>query len=56
MAYLDYNRKEIGLTEFFTPTGDADKDLITFRDFYASKCGFNSELAAPIVFWSPPKG
>jgi 1-acyl-sn-glycerol-3-phosphate acyltransferase len=56
MAYLDYKRKEVGLTEFFYPTGDEEKDLITFRDFYASKSGFKSDLAAPIVFWTPPKG
>ncbi len=55
MAYIDYKRKEVGVTEFFNPTGDEEKDLMRFRDFYSNKCGFSSDLAAPIVFWTPPK-
>lgn len=53
MAYLDYQKKEIGLTEFFIPTGNENVDLEILRAFYADKVAFNPQNAAPIQFWSP---
>jgi hypothetical protein len=55
MAYLDYKNKEIGLIDFFTPSGDADKDLIFFKEFYKDKLGNHPENAAPIEFLNSPK-
>ena len=39
MAYIDYEKKEIGLTELFTPTGDQEKDFDFIRNFYKDKTG-----------------
>jgi 1-acyl-sn-glycerol-3-phosphate acyltransferase len=55
MAYLDYKNKDIGLTDFFTPSGDVEKDLIFFREFYKDKIGCRPENAAPIEFSNSPK-
>lgn len=55
MAYLDYKKKEIGLTDFFTPSGDVEKDLIFFREFYKDKVGYHPENAALIEFSNSPK-
>lgn len=55
LAYLDYRKKEVGLSTFFTPSGDADKDLIFLRDFYEDKIGCHPHHASPIQFWTPPK-
>ena len=55
MAYLDYKNKEIGLTDFFSPSGDVDKDLIFFREFYKDKIGCHPENAAPIEFLNSSK-
>lgn len=55
MAYLDYKNKDIGLTDFFTPSGDVEKDLIFFREFYKDKIGCRPENAAPIEFSNSSK-
>lgn len=34
LAYLDYKKKEMGITEIFYPTGDMDADLKYIRAFY----------------------
>lgn len=35
LAYLDYAKKEAGITKVFYPTGDEKKDLAEIKDFYA---------------------
>ena len=39
LAYLDYKKKEIGLTENFYPTGDEQTDLKKIKEFYRNKNG-----------------
>lgn len=34
LAYIDYKKKEMGITEVFIPTGDEKGDLEKIQDFY----------------------
>ena len=34
LAYFDYKKKEMGMTEIFIPTGDEKADLKYIRNFY----------------------
>jgi 1-acyl-sn-glycerol-3-phosphate acyltransferase len=54
VAYIDYKNKQIGLTKFFTPTGNEEVDLNLIREVYKGREGFHPEFASPIVFWKPP--
>jgi 1-acyl-sn-glycerol-3-phosphate acyltransferase len=37
LAYLDFKKKEVGITRLFTPTGDEQADLATIQEFYKDK-------------------
>ncbi len=39
LAYLDYKKKECGITKIFEPTGDEDADIIEIRRFYNNVFG-----------------
>ncbi|HIU55152.1 MAG TPA: acyltransferase, partial [Candidatus Gallibacteroides avistercoris] len=39
LAYLDYGKKEIGLTRIFYPTGNEEADLKEIKAFYRDKRG-----------------
>jgi 1-acyl-sn-glycerol-3-phosphate acyltransferase len=43
LGYVDADKKEAGIADFFTPTGDIDEDMIAIRKFYADKKGLNAE-------------
>lgn len=45
MGYVDAPKKEAGLADFFTPTGDLEKDMQEIRNFYADKGGLKPENA-----------
>ena len=34
LAYIDYRKKEVGLSRTFVPTGDYDRDIVIIKDFY----------------------
>ena len=34
LAYIDYKRKHIGITEAYTPTGNVEADMRHIKDFY----------------------
>ncbi len=34
LAYLDYKKKEMGITELFLPTGNENEDILTIKAFY----------------------
>ncbi len=36
LAYIDYNRREIGIADTVIPTGDYDADLAKIQDIYAA--------------------
>jgi 1-acyl-sn-glycerol-3-phosphate acyltransferase len=50
LAYIDYSRREIGVTRFVHMSGDQTRDLELLRGFYADKVGRHPEQASPIVF------
>ena len=45
LGYVDAPKKEAGLADFFTPTGDVEKDMREIQAFYASKGGLKPENA-----------
>ena len=45
LGYVDAPRKEAGLADFFTPTGDLERDMAAIRAFYADKGGLKPENA-----------
>ena len=50
LAYLDYARKRIGITEFVRMTGEPARDLAVIRAYYADKVGRYPERASAIAF------
>lgn len=50
LAYLDYGRRRIGITEFVTMSGDPARDLAVLRAYYADKCGCRPRNASAIRF------
>ena len=45
MGYLDADKKEAGLADFFYPTGDLSVDMAEIRKFYSTKKGIRPENA-----------
>lgn len=45
MGYIDAERKEAGLADFFHPTGNVEADIQAIRAFYATKRGIRPENA-----------
>jgi 1-acyl-sn-glycerol-3-phosphate acyltransferase len=43
LGYVDASKKEAGFADFFTPTGDLEKDMVEIRAFYANKRGLLAE-------------
>jgi 1-acyl-sn-glycerol-3-phosphate acyltransferase len=50
LAYIDYARREVGVTRFIRMSGDTEHDLETLRAFYADKAGRFPEKASTIAF------
>lgn len=50
LAYIDYARKRIGITEFVKMTGDEARDLALIRAYYADKIARFPEKASAIAF------
>ena len=42
LGYVDADKKEAGLADFFNPTGDLERDMREIRAFYADKKGLNA--------------
>ena len=43
MAYMDYTKKEVGLSDPFMPSGDFDADMLKIKAFYAGVKGKNAD-------------
>ena len=43
LGYVDAANKEAGMVDFFTPTGDIEKDMQEIRTFYANKKGLRAD-------------
>lgn len=39
LAFIDYQKREMGFGKMFIPTGDVDADLVTIKAFYKDKVG-----------------
>jgi 1-acyl-sn-glycerol-3-phosphate acyltransferase len=50
LVYIDYGRKEVGVTDFVKMSGDVERDLETLRSFYADKVARYPENASTIAF------
>ena len=50
LAYIDYGRREIGVTRFIRMSGDVEHDLALLRMFYADKVGRHPANASAIAF------
>ena len=42
LGYVDAEKKEAGIADFFEPSGDLEKDMREIRAFYADKKGLNA--------------
>lgn len=49
LAYIDYGKKELGITDIFYPTGDEQADLHTIQSFYRG-----TTARFPEQFYLPP--
>ena len=43
LGYLDFGRKQVGVTETFMPSGDIEADFQLIREYYQDKIGKNPE-------------
>ncbi|MCU0950429.1 MAG: 1-acyl-sn-glycerol-3-phosphate acyltransferase [Burkholderiaceae bacterium] len=53
LAYIDFARKRVGVTQFVTMTGDEAQDLATLQQYYGDKQGRYPEQASAIRFRDP---
>lgn len=42
LGYIDADKKEAGIADFFEPSGDLENDMQEIRAFYANKKGLNA--------------
>lgn len=52
-AFLDYAKKEVGVTDFAYLQADESADMELIQQYYQGKVGRYPENMAPIEFWSP---
>lgn len=45
LGYIDCNTRQLGLADFFQPSGDIEADMVAIRSFYADKRGVRPENA-----------
>jgi 1-acyl-sn-glycerol-3-phosphate acyltransferase len=50
LAYIDYARREVGVTRFVRMSGNIERDLALLRDYYADKRGRFPEQQSSIRF------
>jgi hypothetical protein len=48
LGYIDYSTRTVGVDTYVRMSGDQQKDLALFREFYADKHARHPELAGPI--------
>lgn len=54
LAFFHYGRREIGVTTFLQPSGDAQADLRQIGAWYAEHgLGRHPQQASPVQFWHP---
>jgi 1-acyl-sn-glycerol-3-phosphate acyltransferase len=55
LGYIDYAKKEIGITDFVQITGNEEKDMLLIQKGFEGKVGRFPENASPIQIWTPPE-
>ena len=50
LAFLDYEKKQLGIGEWIILSGDREADLARIRSFYVGKRGYRHERAGDIRF------
>jgi hypothetical protein len=50
LVYIDYRRREVGVSDFVKLSGDVERDLDMLRNFYADKAALHPENASTIAF------
>ena len=48
LAYFDYSKKVVGVTDFYQLSGDPQRDFALFEQQLTNRCGKRPELASPI--------
>jgi 1-acyl-sn-glycerol-3-phosphate acyltransferase len=56
LAFIDWRGREVGLRDYFLPTGDEEADLARMRAAYAGKLGKRPEQAGEIRFGPAARG
>jgi len=56
LGFLDYGKRQIGIGPTLKLSGDPQKDLEFFREFYKDVKGRRPEMAGPITFPDRPQG
>ncbi len=52
LGFIDFKRRQTGVGKVVIPSGDPDKDILIFRDFYENLGGKYPEMVGPVVFRS----
>jgi len=55
LGYLDYGKRRIGIGPTLRLSGDPQKDLESFQEFYRDVQGRRPEMAGPVTFPERPK-
>jgi hypothetical protein len=50
LGFIDFKRRRLGIAEWQQLSGDPERDLALFRDFYADKTALRPEHAGEIRF------
>lgn len=49
LAYMDWKRREIGIKQYFMPSGDLEKDFEIIKAYYQDVVGRDPDKQSPIV-------
>ncbi len=49
LAYMDWQRREIGIKQYFMPSGDLEKDFEIIKAYYQGVVGRDPDKQSPIV-------
>ena len=53
LSVIDYQKKQMVMSQFFMPSGVEEDDLVMIRNAYESCVALHPGSASPIVFWTP---
>jgi 1-acyl-sn-glycerol-3-phosphate acyltransferase len=53
ITYVDYSKKQVGVTQFLYMSGNEEEDMLMIRKGFEGRVGRFSDQMAPIEFWTP---